>query len=284
MVHVYGIGGDLTQIGTIPDDINVIRETIVGIGAVMVIIDPLMAHLAASINSHRDQDIRRALRPLTELARQDGFALVAVRHLVKSAATTPMYRGGGSIGVAASARCVLVAGTDPGDDSVKVLAPVKSSLSALPVSLAFTIDEATVGQVPTSSVRWMGTSTLTASDVTVVPVAGSRPSASGAASDHLRAVLADGPVSASDVVKGATMNGMSMRTLERAKAALGVISERAGFGGEGAWYWRLPVGAFPNPAMKAMTAVPPDGGLRLVAVNGGEDDGGDHDDRHDRRG
>ncbi len=57
----------------------------------------------------------------------------------------------------------------------------------------------------------------------------------------LRDLLADGsPVPAADVTRHARDNGISPRTLHRAKARLGVKSERSGYGSSGRWSWHLP--------------------------------------------
>jgi hypothetical protein len=58
------------------------------------------------------------------------------------------------------------------------------------------------------------------------------------ARDFLVDVLAQGPRFANDVVAEARQGGIRERTLRRAKAALGVESQRDGFGGR--WQWLIP--------------------------------------------
>ena len=62
--------------------------------------------------------------------------------------------------------------------------------------------------------------------------------ASQAAEQFLRGYLEARPMPADDVMKAAEANGISKRTLDRAKAKLGVVVEKAGY--QGQWAWRLP--------------------------------------------
>jgi hypothetical protein len=59
--------------------------------------------------------------------------------------------------------------------------------------------------------------------------------------DFLRAELDVGPRPAKEIRKAAADAGVSPRTLDRAKAALKVTSEReGGIADKGQWFWRLP--------------------------------------------
>src|SRR5215212_145295 len=49
---------------SIPEDIPHIEKGIERVGAGLIVVDPLMAFLSGDANSHRDQDVRRALAPL----------------------------------------------------------------------------------------------------------------------------------------------------------------------------------------------------------------------------
>ena len=59
------------------------------------------------------------------------------------------------------------------------------------------------------------------------------------AEEYLRAELAEGTRPATEV-EGPAMRRFSRATLRRAKKAVGVVSERQGFGNQGRWYWHLP--------------------------------------------
>jgi hypothetical protein len=231
---MVGGGGNEHQ-PCIPDDLEAIEEHLRATGAVMLVVDPLMAYLAGHVKSHHDQDVRRALASLAAMAERLHVAVVIIRHLNKSPGAPAIYRGGGSIGIAAAARVVLAVGVDPDDETRHVLVPVKTNLTAPPASLAYRLVDAP-GE--TVRVEWLGASTVTARRLLEVPSQGGRSSLDDAA-DVLRTILADGPVAADAVRHQAREAGVSEGSLKRAKARAGVISDREGFGAGGFWLWRL---------------------------------------------
>ena len=179
----------------IPDDIGVIEAAIERVGAVLVVIDPLMAFLSGETNSHRDQDVRRALAPLAGLAERTGAAVVVVRHLNKGTSGNALYRGGGSIGIVGAARSGLLIAKHPEDDSRRVLASIKSNLAPPAPSLVFSLSSTENGAV---RVDWNGESEL---DATALLSAPTDPEeiVLQEARGLLREVLFEGPVPASEV-------------------------------------------------------------------------------------
>jgi hypothetical protein len=227
-VVITGVTGLPGGLVSLPDHVELLREHVRALGARLVLVDPLTAYLAGHVNSHRDHDVRRALAPLAALAHDTGALVLVIRHLNKSIGGPAIYRGGGSIGIAGAARAVFVVAADPGDASRRVLAPVKSNLATLSPSLTFTLDD--VGGV--ARVSWGAPSPLTAAQLLAAQSGDDdERSALDAACELVRDVLADRPVSARDLERHAREAGVSRRTLERARARLGVRSIPAGFGG-----------------------------------------------------
>ena len=60
------------------------------------------------------------------------------------------------------------------------------------------------------------------------------------AKDFLRDLLDDEPVDAKTVLASAKQNGISERTLDRAKKALKIVSAKGEGSLDGTWKWRLP--------------------------------------------
>jgi hypothetical protein len=163
-------------------------------------------------------------------------AVLIVRHLTKQAAGNPLYRGGGSIGIIGAARSGLLVGKAPDDEETRVLASLKCNLARRPPSLIYAI-VAAPGGAPV--VRWLGASPLMAEDlVRPEKVSLEERGALAEAKAYLRQALARGPVPADKVRIEALCLGIAERTLDRAKAALGVQSGKEGFGEP--WAWRLP--------------------------------------------
>jgi RecA-family ATPase len=227
---------------SIPEDLALIEKGIRRVGARLVVVDPLMAFLSGDTNSHRDQDVRRALAPLSGLAEKTGAAVLVVRHLNKAAANNPLYRGGGSIGIIGAARMAFVVGKDPQDENRRVLASTKNNLALPPQSLMFGLEEAESGSV---RVNWLGQSEVSAKDILATPQDQEHADARSEAVEFLNDVLACGPLPAKQVVEEADDAGIAEKTLRRAKKILDVMVYRENATGEhrgsGRWMWKLPV-------------------------------------------
>jgi hypothetical protein len=226
--------GDGERLLTIPGDLDIIRRGIERVKALVVVIDPMMAFLGPDVNSHRDQDVRRALTSVGKLAEKKKVAVLIVRHLNKGGGGNPLYRGGGSIGIVGAARSALVVAQDPDHDKRRILAPLKSNLAEPVPSLAFELTGAANGAV---CVEYKGTSSLAADTLLAVPLDPEEKSALTEAKEFVSDELADGPMAANQVKKNARDADISERTLKRAKAALSILSKKEG---DGSWTWSLP--------------------------------------------
>ncbi len=228
---------------SIPEDLPEVERAMTRVGAVLVIVDPVMAFFSGKVDSHKDQDIRRALSPLRAMAERTGAAIVCIRHLNKSPGGKALYRGGGSIGIGGAARSVLLVHREPGSESTRILASVKSNLGKTPQSLAFTLTTAEVsGAGETSRVAWRGTSLHTADSLLSAPtdpeVVGTQEDAEG----FLRELLKDGAsVPSKQVFLAAEQAGVGRYALTQAKTRLGIKPHHQGRPGEpGGWFWSLP--------------------------------------------
>ena len=231
----------------LPDDVPELRRLVLAREARLVVIDPLMAHLASQINSWKDQTIREALTPLHWLAEETGASVVVVAHLNKGQGANPLQRLGGSIGLPAAARSVLLLARDPADPegeqgNHRVLAHVKSNHGELAPSLAFAIEPTLVafdivGDAPTAVIREVGPSPYSPSELLSIEPSGRR-SKREAAVALLKEKLTSGPQPVKELHMAAAELGISVSTLERAGKELGVKPEKMAFG-EG-WSWRLP--------------------------------------------
>ena len=218
----------------IPDDIPRLERAVNRVGAVLVVVDPIMAFLSGNVNSNRDQDVRRALTPLKRMAERTGAAVVLVRHLNKTQGGNPLYRGGGSIGIIGAARSGMVVGPHPDSDELRVLAGQKNNLSLPPRSLAYRIETAGNGA---ARIAYKGFSEATAAQLLRIPDDEEETSALAEAKEYLVSELARTPVAAKAIKKDAREADISERTLRRAKQVLGVRSEKES---DGSWTWSLP--------------------------------------------
>ena len=222
-------------------DIEQITRAIEDTAASVVIIDPINAYLG-STDGHKDTEIRNILSPLKVVAERTGAAFILVMHLSKgSAGSKPIYRVISSIGFTAAARSVLAVAKSPEDPDIRVLVPVKSSVSKDAPGLTFTINSE-------PALVWGEASTATAEEL-LGDSSGSNADASSVedAKAFLEDELQAGPLRSSTVEQGARANGISIATLRRAQEALGIsrangslYRETTGNKGEGGWWWKLP--------------------------------------------
>ena len=113
--------GDGKTTMTLPDDVKLIEAEIKRLRAeegreiAMIVIDPIGSFLPASINSHGDAPVRRALAPLAAMADSQDVAVVVVMHLTKDDAKRLIHRVSGAGAFVNAARSVLAMMRDPED-------------------------------------------------------------------------------------------------------------------------------------------------------------------------
>ena len=230
----------VTNLPTIPDDLPALREAILEQQIRLVVVDPLNAYLSGSVNGFKDQDIRRALSPLKQIAEETGAAVVLVHHLNKSESGNALYRGGGSIGISGAARSVLLAAPNPNDKTQRVLARVKGNLSAPPPSLGYRIVTAPNYDVPI--IDWDGVVNLDADQLLTQPRASAEPGRQAEAETFLREILADGPRSSAEVDALTEKRSLSRRTVTNARKSIGAYANKRTDG----WWVSLPAQSIPS--------------------------------------
>lgn len=231
-----------------PGDTESLSELVREHRARLVVIDPLTAHLAGGIDSFKDQSIRDALAPLAALAEEQRIAIIVVAHLNKGQSTDPIQRLGGSIGLPAAARSVLLLGQDPDDPegaggSKRVLAHVKSNFGRPAASRAFRIASAIVensfGDHETAEIIEVGPSAYQGSDLLISSNETDLPEVTNESVAFLRAVLAEGARKVSDIAPEAEQAGLPWETVKRAKKAAGVRARKQRGVRNGPWLWEL---------------------------------------------
>ena len=199
---------------------NAIRDT----KAALLVLDPLIAYLGAKADMCRAADMRRLLSGLIIVAEKRKCVLLAIGHMNKSEGAKSLYRGLGSIDIAASARSVMLIERSDDDPDVRVIKHIKSSLAPEADPLAFRIES-------NSSVRFLGTYEGEQTGSTDPMEDGKREWASSV----ILSLLSGGPRSSADVQRACADAGISERTLNRAKKDLGIRSVRK----VDTWYWTL---------------------------------------------
>jgi hypothetical protein len=237
-----GITGEERPV-QLPADLGRMEAFIRERGVALVVVDPLMAYLGSEYDAHKDQDVRRCLRPLAQLAGRTGCVVLLVRHLNKLHGGPALYRGGSSIGITGAARASMIAGRDPDEDRF-VLAMNKLNVGPKPTALAYRLEGAGLA----CRIVWDGEVDLRPDQILGHGGAGRRqgrpPDALAEAMEFLRSLLAFGRVTTVEVNRQADARGISRNTLARARADLGVIPTREG----NTYYMELPLQEPPSTA------------------------------------
>lgn len=218
-------------------DVDAITAAVNESGALLVIVDVLMAYLPTGTDSHRDQDIRTVLSRIAAMAEATGATVLLLRHLNKASGGSPLYRGGGSIGIVGACRAAFLAAHDPDDDTRRVLACTKSNLAAEPPALGYRLVDSAENHC--ARVEWLGVHTATAADLLRHDGDDDERTERDEAVDWLICYLTDqgSEAKAGDAIKAAARDGIARTTLTRARTRAGVQSTKAGFGG--GWVWTL---------------------------------------------
>jgi putative DNA primase/helicase len=136
--RLIGCGADLQNVISqetkgdgllLPRGVEDLRAMIRGHGIKVIVLDALNNYLDASeVNVNKEQEVRQALKPLRDLAAAENVAIIGLRHLNKRTTADPMYRGGGSIALAAVARSVLLVARHPDGSGLRIVIPQKANL------------------------------------------------------------------------------------------------------------------------------------------------------------
>ena len=220
---------------SLPDDVDEIGVIVSEHQCRLVIVDPFSASLGADINSHRDQDIRRAIASLAQLAERENAALLLVAHFNKAATGDSLTRVLGSRGLTAAARSVLVFGKAPDAEDGspdRVLAHAACNLAGEAPSLSCRIEPRVIdddaGAIETSRLMILGDCDTHADDLLATRGEDERSDRDSAA-DWLADELADGEWHLGAEIKArAKAEGIALRTLQRARTQLDVEYRREG--------------------------------------------------------
>jgi RecA-family ATPase len=203
-----------------------IEQAIAATKAKLLILDPLQAYLGENVDMHRANEIRPIFKALAGVAERTGCAILIFGHMIKAMSQTKgMYRGLGSIDIAAAMRSILLIGRDKENPNTRVMAHLKSSLAPEGKAIAFEMDE---------GFRWVGAYEMELDDL----LNGTRPEKDTKESQAITLILEmlrEGEKPCNEIYTRLAEYGIGRRTAENAKQAAGIKAFRKG----AAWYWTL---------------------------------------------
>ncbi len=202
----------------------------------LLVIDPLNAYIGADTKANMDNAIRSVLTPIQALAEDFKLAVIGIVHFNKDKNQSAAGRILGSVGYVNAVRMVWNVIPDKDDVKRKLFVGSKQNIVDEQEGLAFRIiadaeEQKKPKKFQIPKLVWEdGTVSITADE------AMSADTSLGAAVEWLQEELQGSMKASSRIYKSAVDEGVSKRTLERAKKELGVKSIKMNDG----WYWSLP--------------------------------------------
>jgi hypothetical protein len=148
----------------------------------------------------------------------------------KMSGTKGLYRGLGSIDIAAAARSILLIGRHGDSGGTRVMAHLKSNLAPEGNPIAFNLDG-------TNGFEWIGSCSASIDEILYSSsgTSAKRETKEQQAMSIIREQLVDGERLATDMYDLLGLNGISKRTGDNAKHRLNVGSIKKG----DKWYWTM---------------------------------------------
>lgn len=202
-----------------------IEKAIQETNARLFILDPLQAYLSQDSDMFNAGRMRQQLRHLADIAAKNKCAVVIIGHMNKASGEKNLYRGLGSIDIAAIARSVLMISRDKHNPSIRYMFSVKSSLAPEGSTISFSFDEKT-------GFHWLGQCQVEKAQIESCNIDDSKKSL---VQRIVYEMLCEQDIASKDILNKLKLMGISERTINTAKKQLGVSSYRK----EGAWFWHL---------------------------------------------
>jgi DNA repair protein RadA/Sms len=199
----------------------------------VVFFDPMVTYLGGGVDMFKANETRVVLAQLDAIAKANDIAVVGVHHVKKAAGAIAQHKSLGSVDFVNGVRSTLL--VDISKTGQYYMSHVKANWIKKGPSLAydFTGDR----------FMWQGeydTSGFEAHELSMTP--------RGKAKAFLVHVLRDGAVHAIDVLLMGKEEGLSERTLDRAKKGVARSFQR-----NAKWYWELCPGLEPHPEVIGST-------------------------------
>jgi RecA-family ATPase len=220
---------------SLQSDLQRLGEKIRAIGNVhLVIIDPVTSYMGTKIDSHRTTDVRGVLEPLQKFAEDYNVAVLMISHPQKAPATKSLNAVTGSAAFVHTPRMHFLCIQDPEckdkiNSRVLFLAG-KNNLGKKAAGIGYKTVNVFVGPdecIATSRIEWDNLPvTITANEALEAEAENRRGSSTQEAKEFLETRLADGPQSVKDIEAEAEANGISERTLNRARKKMGLKARK----------------------------------------------------------
>lgn len=205
----------------------------------LVFFDTLNTYIGKA-DIHRSNEAHQALGQFAQIAQDFNCSVVVLRHLTKnSGGVKALYRGQGSIALAATARIIMGVGHVPGEDGeTRGLAVIKTNISRFPPTRLFRI-ESNPKDEDRALFSWGEDINLSGEDLLDYDPKKDKEGGAGEVLEEikqfLRDALQDGPIERAKIKRMAERRSYSVKGLRRAVLALGIEKKLV----NSTWMWIL---------------------------------------------
>ena len=202
-----------------------IEDTLIRTGARLIVFDPIQSFLPQDSDMQNVGRMRSLLKKVCAIAEKHRCAVVLIGHMNKGGANNQLYRGLGSIDIAAIARSVLMIVRDRENPELRYLFQIKSSLApeGRPVSFLMNRQQGFV---------WQEVCDLSIQDVIQNELVSDNGKRSQAAV-LLMELLTEQDMPSSEVFAELEKQGISRRTVQKAKKDAHIRAYKK----NNIWYW-----------------------------------------------
>ncbi len=214
---------------TLPDDVEQLAAAVEARDSKLLVIDPITDALRDGLKDNNNGDVRKALIPLLQMAEATGCAVLGIMHPNKGH-TDAANKVMGAKAWRSVPRSVLRYGRDPDDveGDTRILAVSKANY-ARRAAVKFKVGEVAIDGLDElyPKAELVGPSDYTDQDIIAAEIGGRKPEAKtqmGRAERLILQLLTEngGEIDAATALKVGDAAGISVRTMQRARAALNV--------------------------------------------------------------
>jgi hypothetical protein len=238
----YGEGCAFKRRFAFPSATADMVELVRAAGASLLIVDPILSFLDDAMGLDSAHTARLVSQSMTDIAEKAGCAVVFVKHPRKGRAGASSDQVSGSKEWMNQPRCVLALARHPVKDDALVLGHLKCSWGKAPTALDCAIESA--GRF--GILAWRGDSAFTADDAFGAESDPVERSQLDLAKLIIRDRLESGEKAAADMMRAAADEGISTKTMTRAKRSLGATSHPLGPNEKRYHVWRKPKNGWPE--------------------------------------
>jgi len=173
--HIFGVATKLVRgvsMPKFPEDLALLEEKIIEVGAKVVIVDPILSAMPSGADPNSNVDVRELIDPLNQLAQRLGVTIICIAHVNKSVTSARTSVTGSAAWVDATRGTLIFVKDEPepGQDfSTVVLGGRKANYGPDGTNYTYRIrsvdhthDSGEVGSIP--KIEWLGLSTRTIED------------------------------------------------------------------------------------------------------------------------